>query len=211
MNKRGRQNQGPEIRAIIFDLGNVLLNYDAFKAARRFSKICRVPFSKIWQHFFISQTEKAYTRGEISSYQFYRHAKQVLRLSVSYKTFRRYWNDIFWENPGMSPLLARLKRRYPLYLISNTNEMHFDHVKSKFKILKHFTKTFPSHEVGCRKPEPDIYTKVLKTIKLRAEETVFIDDMPKFVEGAKNLGMHAVRFKNKKQLIEALKQLGVKV
>ena len=200
-----------QIKAIIFDMGNVLLNYDALKAARRFSKVCGAPFSKIWAHFFISPTEKAYTRGEISSYEFYRHAKKALHLPIPYKTFCRTWNDIFWENRGMESLLVRLKRRYPLYLISNTNKMHFDHIRKKFKILKHFTKTFPSHEVGCRKPEPKIYRKVIRSIKLRADQTVFIDDMPKFVEGAKKVGMHAICFKNKEQMIRSLTQLGVQV
>ncbi len=211
MKKREPQNHKPQIKAIIFDMGNVLIQYNAVKAARRFSKACGVPLWKLWRHFFVSPTEKAYTRGEISSYAFYRHAKRVLRLPVSYKTFCRYWNDIFWENHDMELLLIRLKRRYPLYLISNTNPLHFDHIRSKFKILRHFTKTFPSHELGCRKPEPEIYKKALQHIKLRADQTVFIDDMPRFVEGAKKIGMHAICFKNKKQAAEALKQLGVKV
>ena len=199
-----------KIKAILFDLGNVLLNYDAYKAANRFAKVCKVPRIKVWIHFFTSPTEKAYTRGHISSYEFYRHAKQVLKFPIDYPTFRHYWNDIFWESGGMDPFLARLRRRYPLYLISNTNAMHFDHIKKKFKILRHFKKTFPSHEVGHRKPEPEIYEKVLAKIRMRPEETVFIDDVPKFVDGARKVGMHAIRFRNKKQLVKDLAKLGVK-
>lgn len=199
------------IKAIIFDLGNVLLNYDARKAARRFSEACRVPLLKVWIHFFTSPTEKAYTRGEISSYEFYRHAKAALKFPVDYQTFKHFWNDIFWENAGMQDLLKRLKRRYPLYLISNTNQMHFDYVKMNFKVLRHFKKTFPSHELGHRKPEPEIYIKVLRKIKLRPEETVFIDDVLKFVRGARAVGMHAIRFRSKGQLLEDLKRLGVRI
>ncbi len=205
------RSETKEIKAVIFDLGNVLLKYDARKSARQFAKSCRVPILKVWEHFFISPTEKAYTRGQISSHAFYKHSKQALKFPVDYKTFRHYWNDIFWENDGMDPLLEKLKERYPLYLISNTNEMHFEHIKSKFKILRHFKRTFPSHEVGCRKPEPEIYTKVLKKIKFKPEETVFIDDMPKFVEGARSVGMHAIRFRTKEQLIRDLRKLGVQV
>ncbi len=201
----------PAIKAVLFDLGNVLLNYDAVKSANCFAKACKVPRVKVWIHFFTSPTEKAYTRGHISSYEFYRHAKQVLKFPVNYKTFCQYWNDIFWENEGMDGLLAKLKRHYPLYLISNTNALHFNYIKKKFTVLRHFKKTFPSHEVGHRKPEPEIYEKVLTKIRLQPEETVFIDDVPKFVEGARNVGMHAIRFRNKKQLIRDLTKLGVKV
>ena len=199
------------IKAVIFDLGNVLVNYDAKKAARRFAKVCRVPLLKVWIHFFTSPTEKAYTRGEISSYEFYRHAKQALKFPIPYKTFRHYWNDIFWENGAMDPLLRRLKRHYPLYLISNTNRMHFDYVKKKFRVLGHFKRTFPSHEMGHRKPDREIYEKVLARIGLRPGETVFIDDVPKFVAGAKKAGMHAIRFRRKEQLIRDLVKLGVRV
>ncbi|HLD50504.1 MAG TPA: HAD family phosphatase [bacterium] len=201
----------PVIKAVLFDLGNVLLNYDAYKAANCFAKACKVPRIKVWIHFFTSPTEKAYTRGHISSREFYSHAKQVLKFPVNYPTFKHYWNDIFTENKGMDGLLAKLRRRYPLYLISNTNALHFNHIKEKFRILRHFKKTFPSHEVGHRKPEPEIYEKVLAKIRLKPGETVFIDDVPKFVKGARSAGMHAIRFRNKKQLIRDLAKLGVKV
>ena len=200
----------PAIKAVIFDLGNVLLNYDAHKAAVRFATACRVPILKIWLHFFTSPAEKAYTRGEISSYEFYRHAKRALKFPVGYKTFKHFWNDIFWENDGMEGLLKRLKKRYPLYLISNTNAMHFNHVKKNFKILRHFKKTFPSHEMGHRKPDREIYEKVLGRIRLRPEETVFIDDVSRFVNGARAVGMHAVRFRSKAQLMGDLRRLGVR-
>ena len=200
------------IRAILFDLGNVLLNYDAQKAALRFSKVCRVPLLKVWLHFFTSPTEKAYTRGKISTYEFYRHAKKALKFPVDYLTFRHYWNDIFTENRGMESLLKRLGKRYPLYLISNTNKMHFEYIKKKFpKMIRPFKKTFPSHEVGERKPDREIFQKVLKKIKLRPEETVFVDDVPKFVEGARRVGMHAVRFRTQDRLIRDLRKLGVRI
>lgn len=200
------------IRAILFDMGNVLLNYDAKKAAFRFSKACRVPLLKVWLHFFTSPAEKAYTRGEISTYAFYRHAKKALRLPVNYTTFRHYWNDIFTENPGMEALLRRLKKRYPLYLISNTNKMHFEYIKKKFPgMLRHFTRTFPSHEVGSRKPEADIYRKVLHTIRFPPQETVFIDDAPKFLRGAAKAGIWTIRFRSRKQLIHDLRKMGVKI
>lgn len=199
------------IKAIIFDLGNVLLNYNARRAALRFAKECKVPLVRIWKYFFISPVEKAYTRGEISSYQFYQYAKEGLGLDISYVKFRHFWNDIFWENNGMEPLLKQLKRRYLLYLISNTNKMHFDYIKKNFSILRYFRKSFPSHEVGHRKPSPEIYHHVLKHIGLRPEETVFVDDTPEFVQGARKVGMHAIRFRNRKQLIKDLAHLGVTV
>lgn len=201
----------PEIKAVIFDLGNVLLNFNAKKSAKAFAKACKVPFNTVWEHFFISPTEKAYTRGEITSREFYKHSVQALKVPVTYKVFSDYWNDIFWENEGMDDVLKKLKKNYPLYLISNTNKLHFDYIKKNFKILRHFKKTFPSHEVGHRKPSAKIYETVLKTVKLKPEETVFVDDIEKFVVGAQDCGMHAIQFKTPLQLVRDLRKLGVKI
>lgn len=199
-----------EIKAVIFDLGNVLVNYDVKKAARYFSKAGGISQYRIWAHFFLSKFEQAYTRGEISSLEFYREACKVFKKPVPYKIFKHYWNDIFWENPGMEKLLVRIKRHYPLYLISNTNALHFTHLKKHFKLLRHFKRKFPSHEVGARKPDPKIYRRVLKKIKLRPKETVFIDDMKSFIAGARKAGMHALRFRGIDRLTKDLHKLGIK-
>lgn len=205
------KKEKPEIHSVIFDLGNVLLNFDAKKSAIRFAKECGVSITKAWEHFFTSKTEKAYTRGEISCREFYEHSLEVLKTPVDFKTFKHYWNDIFWENEGMDALLADLKKHYPLYLISNTNKMHFDYIKKNFKILRHFKKTFPSHEVGARKPDALIYQRVLKAVKLKPENTVFVDDKIEFIKGARAVGMYGIRFRSPEQLVRDLKKLGVKV
>ena len=204
------KNKNIEIKAVVFDLGNVLVNYNVKKAARRFSEAGGISQIRIWAHFFLSGFEKAYTRGEISTREFYQAATRVFKKPIPYKTFKQYWNDIFWQNPGMEQLLTRIKKHYPLFLISNTNALHFSHIKKEFKVLRHFTKTFPSHEVGARKPELRIYRRVLKKIGLKPQETIFIDDMKSFIDGAKKVGMRTIHFRNLKQLTQDLKRAGIK-
>jgi len=199
-----------EIKVLIFDLGNVLLKFDPYRAAKQFAKNCHVPLTRIWLHFFTSSIEAAYTRGKISSYEFYRHSCKALKSPIPYSVFRHSWNDIFWEQEGMEDLLVRLKKRYPLYLISNTNAMHFNYIKKHFSILKHFRKTFPSHEVGYRKPSREIYEAALKHAKCQPEEAVFIDDIAAFVRAAKKLGMQGIRFRHKRQLVRDLGKIGIK-
>ena len=205
-------NHQPKIKAVIFDLGNVLIHFDAVRAARQFAEEAQVPYGKIWKHFFTSRVEKAYTRGEISTREFFQHAKRAFNSKMSFVTFTRLWNDIFWENEGMRPILRKLARNYPLYLISNTNQLHFDHVQEQYpKIFHHFKRTFPSHRMGRRKPDRRIFWKVLKSIRLRPEEAVFIDDMPHFIEAAKKVGMKGIRFRSNAQLKKDLRKIGVEV
>lgn len=197
------------IKAILFDLGNVLLNYDLSKAAAQFSKESKVSFLKVWFHFLTSSAEYEYACGKISSRAFYERAKRALRFETGYRAFCRLWNGIFCENAGMADLLKELRCHYPLYLITNTNALHYTYIKKNYTLLKYFKKKFASHEAGCRKPEPLIYRKVLVAIHLRPEETIFIDDNPLFVRGAKKVGMHALHFKNRDQLIRDLKRKGL--
>lgn len=208
-----KQETGSQIKTVIFDLGNVLALHDARIAARRYSKIIGLDFKEVWDTILTSKTEKSYTRGEITSYEFFRYAKSLGRrkFKMSYIEFRDIWNEIFTENPGMETVLKRLKKNYPLYLISNTNAMHYKYlVKKYWHLLKHFRRRFPSHEVGARKPDPEIYRRVLRAIKYKPAHSVFIDDHPGFIEGAKSVGMHGIIFKTPAQLLRELKKLGVR-
>lgn len=209
--RAAKKTEKTAIKTVIFDMGNVLLHYDATRACRAFAKACGASFLKIWMHVLTSPVEKAYTRGEISTRQFYKHCQSIFKTPVSLENFKKYWNEIFWENPGMEKILKRLKQRYPLFVISNTNDMHFEYICAQFPILRHFDRLFPSHKVGARKPDALIYQRVLKAIKFKPEETVFVDDVPKFVRGARKVGMHAVRFRSNEQLVRDLKKLGVRI
>ena len=203
-------NQNTEMKAILFDMGNVLIFFDAKRSSKAFSEAVGVPEDKIWQSFFVSDLERAYTRGEISSEDFYRRVSEHFPEKIDFAAFARLWNDIFTENEEMEDLLKRLKRHYPLYLISNTNDLHFEYVRGKFSMLRHFTRYFPSHQIGHRKPDQAMFEHVLSEIKLRPEEAVFIDDIPEFVASAQNLGIQGIQFKSRLQLEDELRKLGVR-
>ncbi len=197
------------IKAILFDMGNVLLFFNARISSKAFSEATGLSEEEIWELFFISELERRYTRGEISSKTFYEQVNQYFPKKVDYETFARLWNDIFTENTEMDELLAKLKKHYPLYMISNTNDLHFEYIKKSFKVTKHFTGFFPSHEVGHRKPSHEMFKHVLKEIKFKPEETVFVDDIIEFVESAKQVGMNAVQFTTRKNLEQELRSLGI--
>jgi putative hydrolase of the HAD superfamily len=199
------------IKVIIFDLGNVLVHYDLRKAVERFARDCRVSVLKTWFHFLTSTWEKAYCKGEISSREFYRQAKRSLGFSADFRSFYSGWNQIFWENGGMEALLRVLKKRYPLLLITNTNKMHYEYIKKKFRLLRHFKAKLASHEVGLAKPDPRIFRRAIAEAGCRPEECVFIDDNPEFLRGAAKAGMKTILFTSREKLIGSLEKIGVVV
>ncbi|MBI4388130.1 MAG: HAD family phosphatase [Candidatus Omnitrophica bacterium] len=198
-----------QIKAIFFDLGNVLVKFDAQIAVRKFANLLETSEEEIWKAVFVSDLERAYSVGKVSSQDFFNSVSQHFQKPIAYEKFVDIWNDIFWANNGMETLVNGIAKRYPIYLISNTNELHFEFIKKNFQVLKHFLKCFPSHEVGHRKPDPGIFHHALQETKVLAKEAVFIDDIPEFVEAAQSVGMHGIHFESREKLEKDFQKLGI--
>ena len=198
------------IRGIFFDLGNVLVMYDPKIALRKLANEFQVSEEEIWQYVFLSDIERSYTKGKMTSREFFLQVAKRFPSRLDFHQFGEIWNSIFWENKGMGGLVKSLVPSYDMSLISNTNELHFEYVRKKFPVLSHFRRLFPSHEVGHRKPEPGIFLHALNETQLKPEEVVFIDDVLEFVEGAGNLGMRGIHFKGQAELEKELRRLDIK-
>ena len=112
--------------------------------------------------------------------------------------------------PDSVALLYKLNARgYPLYCLSNMGHASIDHLEREHK----FFEVFRGRIVSCRlklcKPEPEIYQHALQTYGLKAQDTVFIDDVEKNVAAAARLGIHGIQFKSLAQCERDLRALGV--
>jgi putative hydrolase of the HAD superfamily len=114
------------------------------------------------------------------------------------------------EVPGMPALLEELAGRGPVYCLSNTNEIHLSYLRARHpEVLRPFTGLFVSHELGMRKPSPDVYREVAGRIGAPAERIVFFDDLAVNVEGARLAGLEAHLFREAGQVrmrLEGLKE-----
>lgn len=196
------------ISTIIFDIGNVILNFDYLRAAHRLADETGLSLDQVKEHFYFSTWERAYSRGEMSSEDFYAKIKKDLRLEMSFERFAAIWNDIFWLNEVTADVIQRLKGNYKLACISNTNDLHYRYWRESFKVLDLIEVFFPSHEVGLRKPSGEIFHLVIAKMKFDPKEALFIDDMPENVEAAKHAGFNAVLFKTS-SIEKELKKAGV--
>jgi len=97
-----------------------------------------------------------------------------------------------------------LKKKYELYLLSNTDSIHQKYGWQKYDFLKHFDKLILSHEVGAVKPEKMIYLAVEETSGYPSKEHIFIDDVEEYVNAAKSLGWDGIHFKDYNSLVEEL-------
>jgi HAD superfamily hydrolase (TIGR01509 family) len=200
------------IEVILFDLGNVILPFNHYQIAEKLFRFSNGKGVKDPQSIFsyLFDLEKGaingYETGRESSLEFFQHLKKYLQLTLSFEEFMPIWNDIFWEDVGVSKIIRSLKGRKRLGLISNTNPLHFEYILRKFPIIRIFDKWILSHEVGFKKPDVRIFQKAMDWASVESKKILFIDDMKIHVETAISLGMQGIHFISADQLKKELDQ-----
>lgn len=198
------------IEVIIFDLGNVILNFNHMIICKKLSKLSK-KFSaeEVYDIGFKSGLERLYDEGKISTKNFFKEISNRLSLNISFEEFKLIWQDIFWLNEGIEEILLSLKGRYKLFLLSNTNELHFEFVKEKFDILGIIDEYILSYKVGFSKPAPEIFYEALKKSKVDSSKCIYIDDIEEHVISANKIGMNGILFQSIKGLKMDLVKYGV--
>jgi HAD superfamily hydrolase (TIGR01509 family) len=170
------------IAHIFFDLGNVLVGLrsgEKLKAlAQRKGESVEAFCNKIWSH----ERAHDYERGSHTCDEYFALLAEDLDLAHAQKELQEAFCDIFYPLPERVDLARQLTEHYPLALISNTCASHIRHLESTFNFFPLFQHRIYSHEVGCRKPHPDIYKKALKEAGATPETSLFIDDLAENLE-----------------------------
>ena len=199
------------IRALVFDIGNVLLKFDFNIAIRRLLPLCGNADAGLLAP--IEEIKNAYESGRIGRDTFLKEVFRLLDFRGDEETFIAAWVDIFEVNAPMLDLVERLHGRYPLYLLSNTSDIHMDSILERYPFFGCFTDGVYSYRVGCSKPAPEIYRLTHEQFGIRPEETVFIDDLEANITAAAASGFQAIQydFRNHAALLERLTALGVEI
>ena len=180
------------IKNIIFDFGDVFINLD--KAATE-SKLYKLGVKQVTQELI--HFAQLYEMGLFSTDQF---TEKFLNLfpTISIEEFKNAWNSILLDTPkNRLDFIKELSasKKYRLFLLSNTNEMHISWIQNNWGLKTYnefkdcFEQFYLSHEIQLRKPNFDIYEFVLEENNLKSEETFFIDDTQQNTDTAKELGI----------------------
>ena len=200
---------GRPIRAILFDLGNVLLPFDHMRVARALAPHVHRSPEQLYQSFFDSPIQALHDEGKITGREFYERVREMFDLRLTYEEFVPIWNDIFWEDPEITALVGELRKTFRLVGISNTNRLHFDFVAERFLVVQAVPMWIVSHEVGARKPEPAIYRQAIQAAGAAPEDILYVDDRLDLVEAGRALGLHGYPYINAARLRAELCRLGV--
>ena len=187
-----------EIKNIIFDFGNVLLNINPRLTQEAFSTIGIKPGVDFWGSRSSAELLLNLEKGLISPEDFRKGALEMLVEGTTNEEVDKAWNALLLDLPSKRvELVKRLAQKYRIFLLSNSNQIHYDFYihefesKFGFPFSTLFEKTWFSHNLGMVKPDPEIFKFVLKDASLQPKETLFIDDTPMHVEAARKLQINA--------------------
>jgi putative hydrolase of the HAD superfamily len=199
-------------KAVIFDLGGVIVGFDFGRAYGRLKEMCGLEPEAIRARIGAAEIVPAFESGRMESREFVERLRQALGLKISDAEFRELWFSIF-EPETLIPeaLLERLKQDYRLVLLSNTNELHFEMLAERYGLLRHFDEWVLSYRVGVMKPAPEIYAEAVKRAGCAAGECFYTDDVAAFVEGARAAGIDAEQFHGYEKLLGDLRARGIAV
>lgn len=187
-----------EIKNIIFDLGGVILDLHVSRTLEAFSRCSRLPVEEVMRLFRTSAGFEKYERGEFDDNEFRDFVRQLYGIAVSDEQLDQCWNAMLGPiPPAKLDLLIRLKKKYSIFLLSNTNTIHLNYVNSIIlppsettpSLDSYFHQAYYSHFMGKRKPEPEIFEQVLSEHQLQAEESLFLDDNSENIMGAQRVGL----------------------
>lgn len=198
-------------RAVIFDLGKVLIHFDFKRGYRALEGLCPYPAAEIPQRIGRTNLVERFETGLVDRHDFVEQLSAILDLKVDYDQFCRIWSCIFTDTLIPERMLEGLAARYRLVLLSNTNAIHFDMLRETYaQLLRHFHELVLSYEVKAMKPDPAIFQKAVEAAGCRPEECFYTDDIAAYVEAARTLGIDAVQFESAGQIQRELAARGIR-
>jgi HAD superfamily hydrolase (TIGR01509 family) len=200
------------IKSIFFDIGGVLIDVHPERTAQHISSKAQIPYADVLESFPHAEHHK-YEKGQISSDDFYNAVINSLpsNSKLQESDFWDGWLMMVGAETDTSDILKKLKKSYPVWIVSNTNQHHIQYEAKRFTFVQDVNGTIYSFDVNSRKPEPEIYHKALEIASALPNESLFIDDQIENIVQARSIGFHGIHYTSYEALIVDLRKLGVSV
>jgi HAD superfamily hydrolase (TIGR01549 family) len=199
-------------KAIIFDIGRVLVRIDLHRVQRGLAQGLAMSPEELWKAIEKDPRWNDWQEGRMSPRDWYLHLSSKLRFSLGFEKFTEIWNSTLDPEPiHGDEFFAGLAKHYRIGLLSNTDPIHVAYLERTYTFFDHFPseRRIYSCAVGLSKPNPGIYLAALKACKATAQEAVYIDDIGANVEAAKRLGLEGIEYRDPGQLEQDFEKLGI--
>jgi HAD superfamily hydrolase (TIGR01509 family) len=199
------------IRAVISDLGRVVLWFDNNIFLRKLADWAGKPFAEVKAAVHGDlELLRRFDAGAVTPRGFHEKVAGVVGADVPYGVFYEMYNDIFSLNAGAVDVLASVKAAgYKTLLLSNTDPERFAFVRTRFPEILFFDDYILSYELKLLKPDPAIYLAAARLAGVPPAECVFIDDMEENIAGAVATGLAGIHYRPETDLAAELRKLGL--
>jgi glucose-1-phosphatase len=203
--------QASGIKNIIFDLGGVILDLSVDHTLQSFSDLSGLKKNEVEKIFHSTPEFLLYEKGGMTDNEFRDFVRQVYKINAPDSALDTSWNAMLRAMPlDKLALLDKLKTKYNVFLLSNTNNIHLDYINkvmmpavSGDRVLDdYFHRAYYSHLMFMRKPDAEIFERVLNDNGLEAAETLFLDDNASNVVGAASVGIQTVHVTSPNLMLE---------
>lgn len=196
------------IRACLFDMGKVLVEFSHDQMLRQMADVCGCTGEELRAYLMDSGRLLQYERGVIDEAELHYLLETQFERPIDAEALQRAASDIFTEKTEMLPLLEELRELgLRLVLLSNTSRAHFEFIRARFSFLDYFDACVLSYEVRALKPEPEIYHAAVQAAGQPPAHCFFTDDIAENVRAARACGLQAEQFFNRDQLLLVLRRL----
>lgn len=200
------------VKNIVFDLGDVVINISPERCFDAFAKLFSMQREQVVLEFDKLQVFEKYESGKISDVEFLSLIRTISIGQVSDEEIIHAWQQILLDIPKERiDLIQELASDHKIYVLSNTSHYHMIEVNAILERVSGVTtidelveKTYYSYEMGLRKPDPEIYSTLLRDSNLTPNETLFLDDNRNNVEAAIDLGIRAILVEKPKDICSYL-------
>ncbi len=198
------------IKNILIDLGGVIVKLDREKCVESFRNIGYVDFDKILNNYLQEGFFLDFEKGTITEGEFKDIIRANVGKNVSDQEIDNAMGDFLTEISTKKLYdLIELRKKFKLYLLSNTNPVAIRKVDDLFRMSGYvfedfFDKTFLSYQMKMVKPDTAIFVEVLKYANINAGETLFIDDSLVNLESAESLGINTMLLTYESDLLKSV-------
>jgi epoxide hydrolase-like predicted phosphatase len=197
-------------KAIVFDLGKVLVDFDYTIAARKFVARGQLSFERVVQFLLESSVLYDYETGRLTSEQFYRAVCEATGFCGDVEEFGNCFGDIFSPIEPMIEIHAALRKRgISTYVFSNTNELAIRHIRRNFAFFSQFDDYIFSYEHGVMKPDPKLYEIVEQRSGRHEAEILYLDDRPENIAAGAARGWQVILQESAEKTRKVLQSRGL--
>jgi glucose-1-phosphatase len=196
----------PQVEAIIFDIGRVIIDLDPSRAIATIGAASTLAPDKLWHSVQKDPLWDGWQEGRVTPREWYENLIARFHTPIPFDEFRTAWNSVLVPKLLLPEHLFRqLSKKCRLVLLSNTDPIHVEYMESEFSFLRYFPKRIYSCDVGASKPSAKIFRAAIKAAGVLPRRILYIDDIRQYVLVARRVGLNAVQFRSRRGLEAALR------